>query len=248
MSYSEIFQRTELMYGSSAMRALQKLRVGIFGLGGVGSYATETLARCGVGNFLLVDFDVIKKSNINRQIIALHSTLGKLKTEVTRSRILDINPEAGVEIFNGFCADETRDDLLKNIDIVVDCIDSLNPKVNLLQHAFELSKPIISVMGAAGRSKPEYIRTDDLAKTNACPLARRVRRYLSRRGISKGIPIVFSTEPPLPSIPPSESSEEEQVSTRGRIRNTQASNAIIPAIMGITAAAWVVNTITRQYE
>ncbi len=244
----DILKRTKLLLGEDAIEKLKKVRVAIMGLGGVGTYATEVLARSGIENFLLVDFDKVSESNINRQLIALHSNIGKLKTEAMKERILDINPDAEIKIYNDFCAVESRDFLLKDIDFIVDAIDSLNPKVGLLEDAYHKKIKIISVMGAGGKLDPSQIRLDDISKSNVCPLAKRVRKYLRRRGIDSGIPVIYSLEKPVPQFAFEDGSEEELGSTRGRERGTLSSISYLPAIMGMWAASYLIRNIASDFE
>jgi tRNA threonylcarbamoyladenosine dehydratase len=167
------FSRTELLFGADALKTFQNSRVAIMGLGGVGSYAAEALARSGIGSFLLVDFDVITLSNLNRQLPALHSTVGQLKTEAMRDRIKDINPKAGIEIYSDFCAHESRELLLQNLDFVIDAIDSLGPKTGLIEACYRKQIPIISAMGAASRFDPAQIELVDISQSRICPLAKK---------------------------------------------------------------------------
>lgn len=244
----DFLKRTKLILGENAIENLKKTRVAIMGLGGVGTYATEVLARSGIENFLLVDFDTVSESNINRQLIALHSNIGKLKTEAMKQRIIDINPNANIQTYNDFCAIESREFLLKNIDFIVDAIDSLNPKVGLIEDAFHKNIKIISVMGAGGKLDPSQIRLDDISKSNVCPLAKRVRKYLRRRGIESGIPVIYSIEKPIPQFNFEEGNEEELASTRGRQRGTLSSISYLPAIMGMWAASYVIRNISSGFE
>ncbi len=213
------------------------------GLGGVGSFAAEALARSGIGALLLVDFDKVSHSNLNRQIIALHSTVGKMKTEVMKERILDINPETDVEIYSDFVDQESRKFLLENIDFVIDAIDSLTPKAGLLEDVFHKKIPVISIMGAASRFDPAKIKLDDISKTSTCPLARKVRKYLHRRGIYKGIPVLYSTETPISQFDFEDGSEEDWITTHGRKRGTLGSVVYLPAIMGMWAASYVLRKL-----
>ena len=195
-----------------------------------------------------MDFDKVSKSNINRQLIALHSNIDKLKTEAMKERILDINPNAKVDIFNDFCAVESREFLLKDVDFIVDAIDSLNPKVGLLEDAFNKGIKIISVMGAGGKLDPSQIRLDDISKSNVCPLAKRVRKYLRRRGIGSGIPVIYSLEKPIPQFAFEDGSDEELGSTRGRQRGTLSSISYLPAIMGMWAASYLIRNVSLDFE
>jgi len=233
------FERTAQLYGSDALERFTALRVGVFGLGGVGSMAAEALVRSGVGRFVLVDFDRLRPTNLNRQVIALHSTMGRHKAEVLRERMLDINPQVSVEAHMEFIDLHTRGALLDRIDVLVDAIDALNPKVGLLEEVVQRGLPLISVMGAAGRRDPSKIRLDDISRSEGCPLARRVRKMLRRRGIDGGFPVVFSTEQAVPPLAPGDDVSEEKEMERGRERGVQPSAMAIPAIMGLWAATWV---------
>ena len=246
MKNLEQFNRTALLFGDEAIAKFQKTRVAIMGLGGVGSYAAEALARSGVGSFLLVDFDTISLSNLNRQLPALHSTIDMMKTEAMQARIKDINPDANVEIYSDFCAHESRDFLLKDIDFVVDAIDSLGPKTVLMEACYRKEIPIISVFGAASRFDPSKIELVDISKSRICPLAKKVRKYLHRRGINKGIPVVYSYEKPIPQFDHEAGAEAEWVSGRGRKRGTLGSVVYMPAIMGMWAASYVLRILGKS--
>ncbi|MBN1326997.1 MAG: tRNA threonylcarbamoyladenosine dehydratase, partial [Candidatus Cloacimonetes bacterium] len=226
------FSRTGLLLGDEAVEKFRTTRVAVMGLGGVGSYAAEALVRSGIGRLLLVDFDRITLSNLNRQLPALHSTLNRYKTEVMRERMLDINPGAEIEIFSDFFVEETRDKLLQGIDFVVDAIDSLGPKAGLLEAVWHRKLPVISVMGAASRFDPGRIELADISQTINCPLARKIRKYLHRRGIISGIPVIYSTELPISQFDHQAGSEEDWFTTRGRKRGTLGSIVYMPAIMG----------------
>ncbi len=243
LQQSDALQRTSLLLGDEAVEKLTQTRIGIMGLGGVGTYAAEILARTGIGHFVLVDFDRIKPSNINRQLTALHSTIGMHKTDALRQRILDINPNAAVECHADFCDQPLREKILPGLDYVIDAIDSLGPKTGLLEDAFNLKIPIISVMGAGGKLDPSKIRMSDLSKTTNCPLARRVRKYLKRRGIEKGIPVIYSSEIPQPQHNHDAGSEAEWEVDRGRKRGTLGTVGYLPAIMGMWAASVVIRAI-----
>jgi len=242
------FQRTALLFGEEALHKFQKSRVAIMGLGGVGSHATEVLARSGIGSFLLVDFDKVSESNINRQLPALHSTLNKLKTEAMAERIKDINPDAEIELYSDFCAHESRDYLLDKVDFVVDAIDSLGPKVGLLEDVYNKKVRVISILGAASRFDPSKIELCDISKSRICPLAKRVRKFLRRRGIENGIPVLYSSEIPIKQFDYKEGSEEEWGADRGRKRGTLGSVAYMPGIMGMWAASYLLRNIAFDLE
>ncbi len=233
------FSRLELLCGTANLKHLAETCVAVVGLGGVGSYAAETLARSAIGKFILIDFDTVGPSNLNRQIIALHSTIGKPKTEIMRQRILDINPQAEVVIHTEFIDQDNRHELLVGADYIIDAIDSLGPKIGLLEYLVRNERRFISIMGAGNRMDPSSIHLSTLDKSHNCPLARRVRKFLGRRGIKGKFPCVYSSE--LPSKPDEDvDSPEELIINRGRQRKTIGSICYMPAIMGMMAAAWVV--------
>ena len=161
--------------------------VSIAGIGAVGGFAVEMLARCGIGHIRILDFDTVSETNINRQIIALHSTIGMLKTDVMKKRILDINPDCHVEAFPEVLTDENHYKLFDGADIVLDCIDSVGAKISLLSDAYHSGVPIVSSMGAALRRNASLVRTADIMDTWGCPLARQIRSGLRKQGVGKGI-------------------------------------------------------------
>ena len=188
--------RTELLLGSAALTRLRDAHVTLAGLGAVGSFAAEALVRSGVGHLRIVDFDTVAPSNINRQLYALHSTIGQPKTEVAAARLRDINPDCELEVLPLYIERDTVPQLIAApCDCLIDAIDMLSAKVDLLQGAVEAGIPVISSMGAATRSDLTQVHVDDLARTHFCPLARFVRRRLKKRGISGGIRCVYSREP-----------------------------------------------------
>lgn len=190
------FRRTEILVGSDGMQALKSAHVLVIGLGGVGAYAAESICRAGVGKMTIVDGDVVDHSNRNRQLPALISNIGKPKTEILRERFLDINPDLEIRIVTQFIKEDHTLELLESdkFDCVVDCIDTLSPKVNLIRHCYEKEIPIVSSMGAGGKFDPTQIQVADLSKSFNCKLARQVRKRLGRFKIRKGIPVVFSPE------------------------------------------------------
>ena len=192
----EQFLRTELLLGKDKMSKLQSARVAVIGLGAVGSFALEALARSGVGSFLLVDSDKIQITNINRQLFALHSTLGKLKTETAKERVLDINPQCKIETMPVFVnSDNLASVFAGKPDIAIDAIDSFSPKVRLLEYCVKNNIPVISSMGAALKTDPSAIKISDLFETHHCRLAERLRGELRKCGIKSGIMCVFSEQP-----------------------------------------------------
>jgi tRNA A37 threonylcarbamoyladenosine dehydratase len=241
------FNRTELLLGPAAMAALARTQVCVIGLGGVGSYAAEALARAGIGRFVLIDFDVVGETNLNRQIIALRETIGLPKVDVLRKRILSINPEAEIVSHRVFLDESNREQLLPGSDFYLDAIDSLGPKVGLLEYAVRQGLQIISVMGAGNRLDPAQVHLAPLHKSHACPLARRVRKFLGRRGIKAAFPCVYSSEPP---IKPNgdEDAPDELVIERGRQRQIIGSVSYLPAIMGMTAASWIIRQVAAMAD
>jgi tRNA A37 threonylcarbamoyladenosine dehydratase len=240
------FHRTEILLGARAAQQLNEATVTIVGLGAVGSFAIEALARSGIGGLRLVDFDEVRESNINRQIFALNSTLGRPKAEVARERVLDINPDCRVEIFKLFVDAESAASFLPGSDgILVDAIDSLNPKVNLLAAACRSGVgTIISSMGAARKTNPLDIRTGDLFESQHCPLARLIRKRLRRMGISDGIRCVYSIEPPKKhAVQHPREADGPRVVERGRTRQTMGSLAYMTGIFGLMIAREVIQSI-----
>ena len=188
------FERTELLLGIDSVEKLKKAKVAIFGIGGVGSYVVEALARCGVGSFDLIDKDVVSESNINRQIIALHSTVGIPKVEVAKNRILDINPKAIVNIFQTFFLPENEKEFdFSQYDYVVDAVDTVSAKIEIIRKAKEANVPVISCMGTGNKLNPLEFKIADISKTSVCPLARVMRRELAKKGITD-VKVVYSEE------------------------------------------------------
>jgi tRNA A37 threonylcarbamoyladenosine dehydratase len=235
------FSRTALIFGEEGMAKLHNSKIAIVGLGGVGSFAAEMLARSGIGALILVDFDRVGLTNINRQITALTSTVGQLKVDVLTSRLKDINPDIDIVRAPIFCGDDGRDILLSEADYIIDAIDSLNPKAGLLEYAHKSKIKVISCMGAANRLNPSLIRLDDISRTTTCPLASRVRKYLNKRGIYEGIPVVYSIEKPL-ALHTYDTLEDETLE-RGRKRSSLGSVAHLPAAFASWAVSYVLKDI-----
>ena len=234
---SEQFLRISRLLGDEAVQQLHDKKVVLVGLGAVGGMTLEALIRSGVGNLRIVDFDVIGITNLNRQILATHDTLGRLKTDVAKERAMAINPDCNIEALTVFAQEETLDEILAPpVDLVIDAIDSLNPKCALLQRAYQKNIPVISSMGAALRRNPLLIKRADLMDTWGCPLARQVRTNLRKRGIMRGIEVIFSPE--LVRYTYKDPQEEEhadfneQIIDRGRRRNVLGSLPTITAIFG----------------
>ncbi|MBN1676382.1 MAG: tRNA threonylcarbamoyladenosine dehydratase [Kiritimatiellae bacterium] len=237
------FARTELLLGAEACARLRAARVVVAGLGGVGSYAAEALARMGVGQLRIVDFDTVKPSNVNRQLYALESTLGRPKVEVARARILDIDPACEVEAMPVFIDDTTVAGVLSGPpDVVIDAIDSLNPKLTLVSRAVESGVCVISSMGAATRTDPFAVRVADIAETRMCPLARHLRKRLRKRGIGSGVRCVYSVEPDSGRRGVADDDGEAEFA-RGRPRAPLGSLSYMTGIFGLVAAREAVLSI-----
>jgi len=234
---SERFRRLEMMIGADGLARLQAGRVTVVGLGAVGSYATEALARAGVGHLRLIDHDLVHESNINRQLYALMSTLGRPKVEVAAERVRDINPDCEVEPRRLFVHVETLAEVLAGEpDLVLDAIDSYAPKLALLGAAIECGTPLISSMGAALRTNPSRIKVGLLTETEVCPLARRLRKGLRQRGLEPRVWCVYSDEPvdQAKVFPPEGAGEGELM--RGRQRRALGSLPTLTGIFGLTVA------------
>lgn len=193
----EQFSRTELLIGEEAIGKLNKSKVAIFGLGGVGSFVTEGLVRAGVGNFVLIDNDKVCLSNLNRQIIATRKTIDKYKTDVMKDRILEINPDANVKVYNDFFMPDSSHDMINSsVNYIVDAIDTVTAKIELVVTAEKMNIPIISAMGTGNKLDPTRFEVSDIYKTEMCPLAKVMRKELKSRGIKK-LKVVYSKEKPI---------------------------------------------------
>ncbi len=247
------FSRTQLLVGKEAMDRLANARVAIFGIGGVGGYVVEALARSGVGTLDLIDDDKICLTNLNRQIIATRSTIGKYKVDVAKARVLDINPKAVVNTYQTFYVPETAEQFdFSQYDYVVDAIDTVTGKINLVIQAEQTHTPIISSMGAGNKMDPTAFRVADIYKTSVCPLAKVMRRELKKRGIKK-LKVVYSEEKPLTPI------EDESISCKSHCvcppgtvrkctqrRQVPGSNAFVPSVVGLIIAGEVIKDLIRQ--
>lgn len=228
--------RTEMLLGKDGVDRLSEARVIVFGVGGVGGYAVEALARAGVGHIELVDSDRVSLSNINRQIIATQNTVGMYKAEAMRDRILSINPDAKVVCHNVFFDEETKEMFdFSGFDYVVDAIDSLSSKVELIASAHQSGTKIISAMGAGNKLDPTKFEVSDISKTTVCPLARAVRLALRKRGINH-LKVVYSKE--LPVIPPEVSDGEK--------KRVPGSISFVPSAMGLIIAGEVIKDIAQN--
>ena len=228
-----LFERTHILIGDAGIARLQDAHVFIAGLGGVGAFAAEALARIGVGKLTLVDHDTVSGSNINRQLIALNSTIGQSKAELMAARVRDINPECELTVLTDFLTpDSVVDVITPEYTCVVDAIDSMSSKVALLETAWRQDIPTFASMGAGGKLDPTQIKTADLMNTSICKLASQLRQHLRKRGVGKGIHAVYSTERSLPPLPP------EDVG-RGRARAVNGTVSYMPSIFGLTLAGMV---------
>lgn len=236
--------RTEMLLGKEGIQKLKNACVMIVGLGAVGGYALEAVARAGVGHLVLVDFDVFDESNINRQILALSSTVGRKKTEVAAERVHDINPDCRVEIVDMFVNAETLPQFLaRKVDYVIDAIDALNPKCCLMEELCNRGIPFVSSMGAALKSDPSCIRCAPLSSSKNCGLAKFIRKRLRKRGINiSSITSVFSDE--QVTLPETAVQMFETAAQEGRARNTMGSLPTITAIFGLTLANYVIKRLS----
>ena len=229
------FEREELIIGKENVEKLKLKKVAIFGIGGVGSYVVEGLARAGIQNFILIDNDEVAISNVNRQLIALHSTIGKAKVEVSKERILDINPSANVEVRREFYSKETNGWLDASIDYIVDAIDTVSSKLDLIEQAKKLNVSIISCLGTGNKLDPTRFEISDISKTSVCPLAKVVRKELKNRGI-KNVKVLYSKEEPIKVI-------AEDV-TNGR--HVPGSISFVPSVAGLIIAGEVIKDLIKQ--
>jgi tRNA threonylcarbamoyladenosine dehydratase len=235
----ERFTRIRLFLGEERFEKLQATSVTVVGLGAVGGYVVEALTRAGISRLRLVDFDTVQPSNINRQILALETTIGRPKTEVARERVLAINSSCDVEALQLFVGEETMEEILSpSPNLLIDAIDSLNPKVQLLTAAYHRRIPILTSMGAALRTDPTKIQFGDLFTTRKCPLARRLRKRLRHNGIERGIECIYSTEevhfdyqPPV-----RDDTSAHSFTDRGRARRTLGSLPTLTGIFGLCLA------------
>ena len=232
--------RTAMLLGEEAVEKLQKARVAVFGIGGVGGYTLEALARAGIGQLDLIDSDTVSRSNINRQILATHSTVGMPKVEAGKARVLDINPDCVVRTWEIFYTPETADQFdFTQYDYIVDAIDTVTGKLQLIQRAHECGTPIISCMGTGNKLDPAAFQVSDISKTTMCPLARIVRKELGKRGI-KHLKVVYSQEEAL-----SPTGWEEEARALGK-RQIPGSVSFVPGAAGLILAGEVIKDIAAR--
>lgn len=240
---TERFVRTAFLFGQEAMERLRQARVAVFGVGGVGGYVAEALARSGIGHIDLIDHDRVSITNINRQIIATTSTVGKYKVDVMRDRILDINPECTVVVHPCFYLPKTKERFdFKNYDYVVDAVDTVTAKLSLVMEAKACQVPVISSMGAGNKLDPTAFVVDDIYRTSVCPLAKVMRRELKRRGIDS-LKVVYSKEQPMKP----ELSDEmpEEVIPEGK-HSVPGSVAFVPSVVGLIIAGEVIKDLVKE--
>lgn len=234
---SEQFIRTQMLLGKEALESLSNKRVAIFGVGGVGGYVCEALVRCGIGEFDIIDNDTVAESNLNRQIIALHSTIGRSKVEVMKERMLDINPQAKVNTHECFFLPENSDTFdFSQYDYVVDCVDTVTAKIEIIMKAKEAETKVISSMGTGNKLNPAMLTVTDISKTQMDPLAKVMRRELKKRGVYK-LKVVYSEEKPIKPM------AAENTEDQGSRRSTPGSVAFVPSVAGLIIASEVVKDL-----
>ena len=232
----EEFTRTAMLIGEENVEKISSCHIAVFGLGGVGGYVTEALARCGVGEFDLIDNDTVNISNINRQIIATHDTLGRFKTEVMRERILSINPDAKVTVHNTFYLPENSAEFdFAKYDYIVDAVDTVTAKIEIIINAKEAGTPVISSMGTGNKLDPTRFEIADIYKTTVCPLAKVMRRELKKRGIDR-LKVLYSTEEPI-----------KQQAEEGK-KPAPASISFVPSAAGLIIAGEVIKELIYNYK
>lgn len=244
----EQFSRTGLLLGADALDKLHSKRVAVFGIGGVGGYVCEALVRSGVGAFDLIDDDKVCLSNLNRQIIATHKTVGQYKVEVMRDRMLEINPDAKIRIHKCFFLPENADDFpFSEYDYVVDAVDTVTAKIELIMRAQKEGVPVISAMGAGNKLDPGRFKVADIYDTSICPLARVMRRELKKRNV-KSLKVVYSDEPPISlSENMLTNGTEDGIESEARHarRSTPGSTAFVPGVAGLMIAGEIVKDLIR---
>ena len=242
------FSRTELLIGKEGIEKLNNSKVAVFGIGGVGSFVVEGLVRAGVGNFILVDDDKICLTNLNRQIIATRKTIGKPKVEIAKARILEINPDANVEIYQEFFMPDSKEILDNTVSYIVDSVDTVTAKIELVMRANKLNIPIISCMGTGNKLDPTKFEVTDIYKTSICPLAKVMRKELRNRNIER-LKVVYSKEPPIkPKEDMSISCRNHCVCPPGTRKCTvkhqiPGSNAFVPSVVGLIIAGEVIKDL-----
>ncbi|MDO4501058.1 MAG: tRNA threonylcarbamoyladenosine dehydratase [Erysipelotrichaceae bacterium] len=234
------FIRSELILGEEALDKLSKARVAVFGIGGVGSYVCEALARCGVGQLDLIDNDVVSMSNINRQLVALHSTIGKDKVEVARERLLDINPNLVIRTYKTFFLPENNEFDFSQYDYVVDAIDTVSGKLAIVENCQKVKTPIICSLGTGNKVNPLDLAITDIYKTSVCPLAKVMRHECKKRGIKK-LKVLYSKE--LPIKPKEGKALEQTILENPNRRGVPGSVSFVPSVAGLVIASEVIKDL-----
>lgn len=243
------FSRTELIIGEEGLAKLTAAKVAIFGIGGVGSYTVEGLARAGIGKLVLIDYDDICLTNLNRQLHALHSTVGESKVEAMKNRVLDINPKAEVEVHHQFLSKETSDFLIKqDYDYIVDAIDTVTAKLLLIEKAQQMGIPLVSSMGAGNKLKAAEFQVADISETKICPLAKVMRKELRKRGIASGVKVVYSPEVPITPLKEHVDCKDfcicpNQDANCTKKRQIPGSISFVPSVVGLILAGEVINDL-----
>lgn len=225
------FSRTELLIGKENVEKIKNSKVAIFGLGGVGSFVAEGLARAGIGSFILIDNDVVDITNLNRQIIATHNTIGKDKVMVAKKRILSINPNVNIQVYKEFFLPQSRDLIDNSVDYIVDAIDTITGKIELVERANKLNIPIISAMGTGNKLDPTKFEVADIYETSICPLAKVMRKELKKRNIEK-LKVVYSKEAPIKPV------QIDNQCVPGSI-------SFVPSVAGLIMASEVIKDLTN---
>ncbi len=240
------FSRTELLIGKDNLEKLHRSKIAVFGIGGVGSYVVEGLARAGIKNFILVDNDEICLTNLNRQILATHKTIGKPKVEVAKERILEINPNANVEIHQEFFMPQSKEIIDKTVDYIVDCVDTVTAKIELVVRADNLKIPIISCMGTGNKLDPTKFEVTDIYKTTVCPLAKVMRKELRARNILK-LKVVYSKEEPIKineKLVNEDYMNQAEIEKKGTTKNqVPGSISFVPSVAGLIISGEVIKDI-----
>ena len=232
----EEFTRTAMLIGEESVEKLSSVHIAVFGIGGVGGYVTEALARCGVGEFDLIDNDTVNITNINRQIIATHQTLGRYKTEVMKERILSINPEAKVNVHNTFYLPENSAEFdFTKYDYIVDAVDTVTAKIEIIVNAKKAGTPVISSMGTGNKLDPTRFEMADIYKTTVCPLAKVMRRELKKRGVDR-LKVLYSKEEPI------------KLQAEEGTKSTPASISFVPSVAGLIIAGEVIKELIYEYN
>ena len=235
------FSRTNLLIGEDNLNKLKNSKVAVFGIGGVGSYVVEALARAGIGNFIIVDNDTVSESNINRQLIALNSTIGKLKVDVAYDRIKDINKDAIITKYNKFFLPNTEEIIDDSVDYIIDCIDTITSKIELVLRANNYNIKIISCMGTGNKLDPTQFKISDIYKTSICPLAKVMRHELKKKNI-KHLKVLYSTEVPIKI----DNEKSKELLKNSKKRQIPGSISFVPSVAGLIIASEVVKDLINE--